>query len=97
VFVLFPAACRRVDLSVAAAVRFAVWPGIWPALVVAGLLQIGKPYFSDRLIAVLGQAALGSVVYFVLFAIAIGRRDRSEYVAKALALMGRGTRLVPAS
>lgn len=97
VFILFPAACRRVEVSVATAVRFAVWPGVWPALVVAVLLQMLKPHFPDRLIAVLAEAALGSVVYFALFAIAIGRRDRGEYLAKALAIMGRGTRLVPAS
>lgn len=97
VFILFPAACRRVEVSVPTAVRFAVWPGVWPALVVAVLLQMLKPHFPDRLIAVLAEAALGSVVYFALFAIAIGRRDRGEYLAKALAIMGRGTRLVPAS
>jgi len=33
----------------------------------------------------------------VLFALAIGRRDRSEYISKALAIMGRGSRLVPVS
>lgn len=97
IFVLFPAACRRVEVPVGTAVRFAVWPGVWPALVIALALQLAKPYFPDRLLAVMAETALASIVYFVLFAIGIGRRDRSEYMAKALAIMGRGTRLVPAS
>lgn len=98
-FVLFPAACRRVDVSVWRAIRFSVWPAIWPALV-AGLglqgLRLVVPA-GATLLAVSGEAALAAISYFMLFAIAIGRRDRSEYVSKVKLLLGRGPRLQPAA
>jgi len=97
IFLLFPAACRRVDLPIGTAFRFAIWPGLWPAVVVALALQAVKLVSPGTLIAVLGEAAFASALYFVLFALAIGRRDRSEYISKALAIMGRGSRLVPVS
>jgi O-antigen/teichoic acid export membrane protein len=97
IFLLFPAACRRVDLPLGRAVRFAVWPGVWPALVVAVVLQMVKPYSSGTLLAVGLEAMAASLLYFALFALAIGRRDRGEYIAKAQAILGRGTRLVPVS
>ena len=88
---------RRVDLPIATALRFAVWPGLWPAMVVAVTLQGVKLLSPGTLLAVVGEAALAALLYFALFALAIGRRDRSEYIAKAMAIMGRGTRLVPVS
>jgi len=97
IFVLFPAACRRVDLPIGVALRFAVWPGFWPAVVVGVALQAVKIFSPGTLLAVVGEAALAAVLYFALFALAIGRRDRTEYMAKMMSIMGRGTRLVPAS
>jgi O-antigen/teichoic acid export membrane protein len=97
IFVLFPAACRRVDLPVTTALRFAVWPGLWPAVVVAVALQGVKLVSPGTLIAVVAEAAFAAALYFALFALAIGRHDRTEYISKALAIMGRGPRLVPAS
>jgi hypothetical protein len=49
------------------------------------------------LLGVLVEAALGSALYVALFILAIGRRDRGEYLAKLMTLMGRGNRLVPVS
>jgi len=97
IFVLFPAACRRVDLPIVKAFHFAIWPGLWPAVVVGLVLQVVKLRASGTLVAVLGEAALAAALYAALFAIAIGRRDRTEYISKALAIMGRGTRLAPVS
>jgi O-antigen/teichoic acid export membrane protein len=97
IFLLFPAACRRVDVPVTTAIRFAVWPGLWPAIVVGLVLQGVKLVSPGTLLAVVGESALAAVLYFTLFALAIGRRDRTEYVSKALTLMGRGTRLAAAS
>ena len=97
IFVLFPAACRRVDLPVGRALRFAVWPGLWPAVVVAIALQGVKLVSPGTLLAVLAEATFAALLYLALFAIAIGRRDRIGYISKALAIMGRGTRLVPVS
>ena len=97
IFVLFPAACRRVELPVGQALRFAVWPGLWPAVVVGIVLQGVKLFSPGTLMAVLLESMVAAVIYFALFALAIGRADRSEYIAKAMVIMGRGTRLAAAS
>jgi len=95
IFILFPAACRRVGLPVGQAARFALWPGLWPAAVVAVALQGVKLLSPGTLLSVLAEATFAATLYVTLFALAIGRRDRTEYVSKALTIMGRGTRLVP--
>ena len=98
-FVLFPAACRRVEVPLGHALRFSVWPAIWPA-VVAGLCLQGVRLIvpiNATLLAVSGEAGAAAIVYFALFAIAIGRRDRTEYVSKVMLLLGRAPRLLPAA
>jgi O-antigen/teichoic acid export membrane protein len=97
IFVLFPAACRRVDVPVGHAFHFAVWPTVWPAVVVAICLQGIKLVSPGSAKAVLAEAAFGSALYVALFVLAIGRRDRGEYIAKLMGLMGRGNRLVSVS
>jgi O-antigen/teichoic acid export membrane protein len=97
IFVLFPAACRRVGVSVPHAFRFAVWPTIWPAVVVGFCMQGVKLVSPGTLLAVVAEAMLACVLYVGLFILAIGRRDRGEYVAKLMTIMGRGNRLVPVS
>lgn len=97
IFVLFPAACRRVDLPVSRALRFAVWPGLWPAIVVGLTLQGVKLFSPGTLLAVVAEAAFGALLYVALFALAIGRRDRTEYISKAMVIMGRGAPAVAAS
>jgi O-antigen/teichoic acid export membrane protein len=99
-FVLFPAACRRVELPVSDAIRFSVWPAVWPAIVAGIGLQAWRlvsPWGGATLMAVSCEAAAASIVYFGLFALAIGRRDRSEYVSKVLVLLGRWPGLAPAA
>jgi len=97
IFVLFPAACRRVDLSIAHAFHRAVWPAIWPAAVVMVLLAATRIVSSGTLLAVLTQAVAATILYFALFGIAIGRQDRAQYMAKLMQLLGRKGRLAPAA
>ena len=99
IFVLFPAACARVGLSVASAIRHAVWPAMWPAAVVAGGLAVVRRFsIGGTLLAVLMEAALAAAVYLALFfMIAVGRRDRAQYAAKVMELIGRRGRLAPAA
>lgn len=95
-FVLFPASCRRVGLPVGQAVREAILPAVWPAFVVGVVLAGTRLITSGTLLAVVMQAAGGTVLYLALFyGVAIGRRDRALYTAKAMELMGR--RLAPAA
>jgi O-antigen/teichoic acid export membrane protein len=97
--VLFPAACRHVQLPVAAAVRHAVWPAMWPAAVVSVcLILIRSVVSSGTLLAVLLEAAVAAALYLALFfLIAIGSRDRAQYAARAWQLFGRRGNLAPAA
>jgi len=96
IFILFPAACRRVDLPVGVAFRFSVWPTMWPAAVVGAELYAISLISPGTLLAVVAEAAVGVASYVLLFAYAIGRRDRSEYMSKLAMISGR-MRLVPAT
>jgi hypothetical protein len=90
-FILYPAACRRVGLPVGHAIVESVLPAIWPALVVIGLgFWLSRSLPSGTLLAVVLQAVAGGALYLALFfAVAIGRRDRALYTTKALELLGR--------
>jgi O-antigen/teichoic acid export membrane protein len=97
VFVLFPAACRRVGLPVIQVARHAVWPALWPALVVGGSLTLMRRISSGTLLAVAVEATVATVAYLALFLIAVGPRDRTEYAGKLLELVGRPRHLASAA
>jgi O-antigen/teichoic acid export membrane protein len=97
IFILFPDACRRVGIPVGHAFREAVWPAIWPALVVGGLLFAARPFITDGLGAVVVEAAAAGLLYLALFVAAVGRRDREQYTAKLRELTGRKRDLAPAT
>jgi len=90
IFIVFPAACRRVGLTLGEAVRHSVFPALWPALIVGVVLAVTRHISSGTLLAVVLQASGGSLLYLALFfVIAIGRRDRALYAAKFVELIGR--------
>jgi O-antigen/teichoic acid export membrane protein len=95
--VLFPQACRRVDLPVAHAFQRAVWPAAWPAAVVGLTLAVLRHYAPDTLASLLVLGAAGSLLYVGLFVLAVGRHDRQQYSAKFWELVGRKRDLVPAT
>jgi O-antigen/teichoic acid export membrane protein len=97
IFILFPAACRRVDVPVAHAIRHAVWPAAWPALVVGGFLFALRDFTPNGLKFVVVEAAVTGLVYLALFVAAVGRRDRAEYTAKLWDLVGRKGDFAPAT
>jgi O-antigen/teichoic acid export membrane protein len=97
IFILFPMACRRVEVPVLKAFRQAVWPAAWPALVVAILLFLTRDFFPDGLKFVAAEAAAAGVLYLALFVAAVGRRDRAQYTAKIWELTGRKRDLAPAT
>jgi Na+-driven multidrug efflux pump len=95
-FIIYPAACRRVGVPLTRALVQSVFPAVWPAFIVGGLLMFTRSISSGTLLAVVSQAALGGVVYLALFfTLAIGKRDRAGYIAK-LAQVTRRRRLQPA-
>ncbi len=92
IVVLYPAACRRVGLPLMAAVRHAVIPPLWPAVVVGCMLALARDLAAGTLVGVALLAAAGGLIYLGLFfGIAIGRSDRVLYTTKALELLGRRT------
>lgn len=91
IFIVYPAACRRVGLPVGHAVVHSVLPAVWPAFVVTGAAMVFAPtVVAGTLLAVVGHATAAAVLYLALFfAVAISRRDRAFYLTKAMELIGR--------
>jgi O-antigen/teichoic acid export membrane protein len=95
--VLFPDACRRVELPVVQAFRRSVWPAVWPATITGLGLMALRPYLGVRIIGVVAGSAAAAALYVFLFILAVGRRDRRQYTARFWELCGRNRRLVPAA
>jgi O-antigen/teichoic acid export membrane protein len=98
IFVLWPAACRRVDMRVGAAFLQAVWPTIWPVVVMAAVVIPLRNALPVRLWAVAAAAAVGSAVYFATFlAFAVKSKDRRLYMEKVNELMRTRRRVAAAA
>jgi O-antigen/teichoic acid export membrane protein len=82
IFLIFPAACRRVHLSVWHAMHHAVWPAAWPAVAVGFALALAHRMDDGTLRVMLAEAAAAGLLYVGLFIIAVGSRDRANYTAR---------------
>jgi hypothetical protein len=83
VFVLFPAACRRVNLPIRRPVMQAMWPALWPAIVMIALLELGAPFRPDGLRGLALHFAGGGLVYMSLFlAFGLDGEERRVYWTK---------------
>jgi O-antigen/teichoic acid export membrane protein len=88
--VLFPAACRRVQMNKREALRIGVFPALWPAVVMAAFLAITRTVLSGNLVAIALQAIVGGFIYLGVFLmLAIGRDEREWYLTKAKRLLNR--------
>jgi O-antigen/teichoic acid export membrane protein len=82
-FVVFPAACRRVELSKWTVIRESVWPAVWPALVMAGFILFARSIRDASWSWMMVQAVLAAGVYAALFLLfAISRNERDWYFNK---------------
>ena len=89
VLIVIPLACARVGMSLTRFFATAVWPAVWPALLVLGGLAIVRNPASTSLFRALVEGAIAGVFYTLLFVgIAIGPRDRSRYLGKLRSLAG---------
>jgi O-antigen/teichoic acid export membrane protein len=88
-FGLLPSACRRVGISIFQMFRLAIWPALWPAVVLSALLIWTRSVLPARLLFVALQLALGFVVYLGFFLIAVGTASRREYLRHADVLWKR--------
>jgi O-antigen/teichoic acid export membrane protein len=90
IFVLFPAACKRVQLSKREALRTAVFPALWPAVVMASVLAITRNIVNVNLPAIAGEAIVAGFIYLAVFLmLAIDREERRWYIAKLKQLLKR--------
>jgi O-antigen/teichoic acid export membrane protein len=90
VFVLFPAACRRVDISIGRAFRKAVWPALWPIVIMMAAIVSLRAVLPPALPSLVLITAAGSLVYAAAFlGLAIGRDERQTYVAKLHEILRR--------
>jgi O-antigen/teichoic acid export membrane protein len=86
-FILWPAACRRVGVTVTDAFARAVWPTLWPIAVMALVVIPLRDALPPRLYAVAITAAAGGACYLATFlAFAVKRDERRVYIAKATEL-----------
>jgi O-antigen/teichoic acid export membrane protein len=86
--VIFPAGCRRVELSIGRALREAVWPAVWPAAVMTAFVLATRDLVPLNLVAVGLEAALAAGVYAVVFVfLGISAAQRRMYLARALELL----------
>jgi O-antigen/teichoic acid export membrane protein len=90
VVVLIPVACARVQLSLRRFVATAVWPAVWPALLVLGPFAFVRESAGGSFIRVLLIGAGVCLLYLIVFVfVAIGRHDRSRYLGKVRSLASR--------
>jgi O-antigen/teichoic acid export membrane protein len=78
--VVFPAACRRIGMSVSRALTVAVVPALWPALPVAAFLLIARSLTATGILAATAQALIAVIAYgLIFFGLALGREARGWY------------------
>ena len=97
VFVLFPAACRRVGMPVAHAVSRAIWPAAWPVVGLCAVLWMGQRFEPSSLSALAAQLVIAGSVYEALFLCALPANERRWYWTKVTGLLRRRRRLPAAA
>ena len=84
-FIVFPAACRRVELPILTVFRKGVWPAIWPAIVMAVFIvfvNTGKLDGQWSWSVIILQSVVAAGIYAVLFLISMDREERDWYFNK---------------
>ena len=96
--IVFPAACRRVGLTVTEGFVQAVWPSLWPVGAMALYVFATRPFVPHMLVAVAVEYALAVSIYGLTFLfLSISPTERQFYVEKISALAGlRRWRWMPA-
>jgi O-antigen/teichoic acid export membrane protein len=89
-FVLFPRACARVGVPLWTALRHAVWPAVWPAAGLVGVVWAGHRYAGSTLAGLAALLVVAGLVYQALFlGLAISAGERRVYWSKLSQLAGR--------
>lgn len=94
VCVLYPAACRRVQMPLWRPFVEAIWPTAWPAGAMIAVLRLAARAPAGNLFAVALHLAGGGLIYAALFiGVAVGADERRFYWAKARSLVWRPRRV----
>jgi O-antigen/teichoic acid export membrane protein len=98
VFILWPAACRRVGVNLVSAFFEAVWPAVWPVAAMALIVIPLRDAFPPRLVYIAAAAVAGGVGYMAIFlAFAVKQVERRIYIAKASELLRARRRIAAAA
>jgi O-antigen/teichoic acid export membrane protein len=98
VFILWPAACRRVGVTPMRAFLDAVWPAVWPTTAMALVVIPLRDALPPRLFYVALTAIAGGLCYAGVFlAFAVTKEERHIYVAKATELLRARRRIAAAA
>ncbi len=96
--ILFPAACRRIELPIARAVRDVYWPTLWPAVLPCVMLFYARPWIGTSVWRIVVAAVVAGLMYAAVFlGVALGNEERRWYVDKVRSLIRRPRALLPAA
>jgi len=91
-FVVFPAACRRVKLSVWTVARRSVWPATWPAVGMGAFVILTRGRIQGSWSLLILQSLVAAAIYVALFLLfAINRKERKWYFNKVSEILRRSS------
>jgi O-antigen/teichoic acid export membrane protein len=97
-FVIYPAACRRVGLPTLQAVSESIWPALWPAIPMALYLVATRPLVKPSVPIVAANLVAGGLVYAgVFFAFGITVEERRFCLSKLSEGAARMRMLLPST
>lgn len=95
---VFPRACRAVQLPVWNGYRRIVWPAVWPGLVAGAALAATRGMVPLRLLPVLAHMSAGAITYAGLFLVwGLDREERQWYALKVAELWKRRSQVMAAA
>jgi O-antigen/teichoic acid export membrane protein len=96
--VVFPAACRLVEMSRFDIFRASVWPATWPGIIMAIFLLLTRRVLPPSWPWLFLQAASAGTIYASIFlGFAISHTERKWYLAKARELLNLRSQLESAT
>jgi O-antigen/teichoic acid export membrane protein len=91
-FVVFPAACRRVEMPVFTVLRKSVWPATWPAMLMGLFIALTRGGIEGSWSLLFLQSLVAAAIYAGLFlSFAINRNERDWYFNKIKEILKRGS------